>query len=140
MAEGDLFARFTPTGEHDSETLSALIKQSRGPQHLADDPHAFALAVLELDGWYDLRSFLFTNASGGVRRDPSDSLRIWRVVRRFSWHPWRWVMSTSVALAPAAAVVAVDVGKAQVAVLVTDAQRRRLLGPVEFSMTGSGVG
>ena len=48
-------------------------------------------------------------------------------------------MFTSV-LAPAAAVIAVDVGKTTAAVLVTDAARRRLLGPVEFVMTGSGVG
>jgi transposase len=48
-------------------------------------------------------------------------------------------MSTSVALAPAAAVVAVDVGKTRAAVLVTDAERRRLLGPLEFVMTGTGV-
>jgi transposase len=48
-------------------------------------------------------------------------------------------MSISVALAPAAAVVAVDVGKTSAAMLVTDAQRRRLLGPVQFSMTGSGL-
>jgi len=32
-------------------------------------------------------------------------------------------------------VVAVDVGKACVALSVTDAVRRRLLGPVEFAMT-----
>jgi len=49
-------------------------------------------------------------------------------------------MSSSVALAPAAAVVAVDVGKTSAAVLVTDAARRRLLGPVEFAMTGPGLG
>lgn len=48
-------------------------------------------------------------------------------------------MSVSVALTPAAAVVAVDVGKTKAAVLVTDAQRRRLLGPLEFSMTATGV-
>ena len=48
-------------------------------------------------------------------------------------------MSTSVALAPAAAVVAVDVGKAKAAVLITDAERHRLLGPMEFPMTVSGV-
>lgn len=48
-------------------------------------------------------------------------------------------MSTSVALAPAAAVIAVDVGKSTAAVLVTDVARRRLLGPVGFPMTGSGV-
>jgi transposase len=49
-------------------------------------------------------------------------------------------MSSSVALAPAAAVVAVDVGKTTAAVLVTDAARRRLLGPMEFPMTGPGLG
>ena len=47
--------------------------------------------------------------------------------------------STSVALGPETAVVAVDVGKVQTAVLVTDAQPRRLLGPLEFPNTGSGV-
>jgi transposase len=49
-------------------------------------------------------------------------------------------MSSSVAQAGPAVVVAVDVGKLTAAVLVTDAGRRRLLGPIEFSMTGSGVG
>jgi transposase len=48
-------------------------------------------------------------------------------------------MSISVALEPAAAVVAVDVGKTTAAVLVTDAQRQRLLGPLEFAMTGPGM-
>ena len=48
-------------------------------------------------------------------------------------------MSSSVALAPAAAVVAVDVGKTTAAVLVTDAARRRLLGPLEFPMTAAGL-
>jgi transposase len=48
-------------------------------------------------------------------------------------------MSVSV-LAPAAAVIAVDVGKTSAAVSVTDAYRRRLLGPLDFSMTGPGVG
>ena len=49
-------------------------------------------------------------------------------------------MSTSVALAPAAAVIAVDVGKTTAAVLVTDAARHRLFGPVDFPMTGPGLG
>jgi transposase len=49
-------------------------------------------------------------------------------------------MSTSVALAPAAAVIAVDVGKTTAAVLVSDAARHRLFGPVDFSMTGPGLG
>jgi transposase len=48
-------------------------------------------------------------------------------------------MSTGVVLAPAAAVIAVDAGKLVAAVLVTDAARRRLLGPVEFPVTVSGV-
>ena len=48
-------------------------------------------------------------------------------------------MSINGALAPAAAVVAVDVGKTKAAVLVSDAQRHRLLGPLEFSMTAGGV-
>src|ERR687897_3397664 len=48
-------------------------------------------------------------------------------------------MAFNGALAPAAAVVAVDVGKTKAAVLVSDAQRHRLLGPLEFSMTAGGV-
>jgi len=48
-------------------------------------------------------------------------------------------MSSSVAQAGLAVVVAVDVGKTAAAVLVTDAGRRRLLGPIEVSMTSSGV-
>src|SRR5918997_4581130 len=48
-------------------------------------------------------------------------------------------MSISVALSPAAAVVAVDAGKLVAAALVTDAARRRLLGPVEFPVTVSGM-
>lgn len=50
MGDGDLFASFTPTDQFDRQTLDALIRQSRGPQELADDPHAFALAVLAQDG------------------------------------------------------------------------------------------
>ena len=38
-----------------------------------------------------------------------------------------------------AVVVAVDVGKNTVALSVTDAQRRRLLGPLDFAMTASGL-
>jgi transposase len=49
-------------------------------------------------------------------------------------------MSSSVVLASATVVVAVDVGKTMAAILVTDAGRHRLLGPVEFAMTGCGVG
>jgi transposase len=48
-------------------------------------------------------------------------------------------MSSSVALAPAAVVVAVDVGKTRAAVLVSDAQRHRLLGPLDFPMTAAGL-
>ena len=48
-------------------------------------------------------------------------------------------MSSSVALVPAAAVVAVDVGKRLAALLVTDAVRRRLLGPLDFPMTCAGL-
>ena len=48
-------------------------------------------------------------------------------------------MSINGALAPAAAVVAVDVGKNMAAVLITDAGRHRLLGPLSFSMTAAGV-
>ena len=48
-------------------------------------------------------------------------------------------MSINGALAPAAAVVAVDVGKNTAAVLVTDSGRHRLLGPLSFSMTAQGV-
>ena len=49
-------------------------------------------------------------------------------------------MSISVALASATVVVAVDVGKTRAAILVTDAGRHRLLGPVDFAMTSCGVG
>jgi transposase len=48
-------------------------------------------------------------------------------------------MSPSVALAPVAAVVAVDVGKTKAAVLVSDAQRHRLLGPLDFPMSPAGL-
>ena len=48
-------------------------------------------------------------------------------------------MSINGALGPAAAVVAVDVGKTTAAVLVTDAARHRLLGPLEFSMTAAAL-
>ena len=48
-------------------------------------------------------------------------------------------MSIKDALGPAAAVVAVDVGKTMAAVLVTDAARQRLLGPLDFPMTVTGV-
>ena len=48
-------------------------------------------------------------------------------------------MSINGALAPAAAVVAVDVDRTKAAVLVPDAQRHRLLGLLEFVMTASSV-
>lgn len=48
-------------------------------------------------------------------------------------------MSVRASCVPAAAVVAVDVGKTTAAVLVTDAARRRLLGPLNVAMTASGV-
>ena len=48
-------------------------------------------------------------------------------------------MSINGALAPAAAVVAVDVGKTMAAALITDVGRHRLLGPLSFSMTALGV-
>ena len=48
-------------------------------------------------------------------------------------------MSINGAPVMAATVVAVDVGKNRAALSVTDADRRRLLGPVEFVMTATGV-
>jgi hypothetical protein len=47
-------------------------------------------------------------------------------------------MSISV-LAPAAAVIAVNVGKTTAMLSVTDASRRRLLEPVDFLITGPGL-
>jgi len=47
------------------------------------------------------------------------------------------VHDASVRLSPI--VVAVDVGKNVVALSVTDSERHRLLGPVDFPMTGSGL-
>lgn len=44
-------------------------------------------------------------------------------------------MSIQVAPASRTVVVAVDVGKNTVALSVTDAERRRLFGPVDFAMT-----
>lgn len=52
MGTDDLYATFTPTGRFAPERLADLIRRSRGPQALADDPHAFALAVLDHDGAY----------------------------------------------------------------------------------------
>ena len=48
-------------------------------------------------------------------------------------------MSINVAPVMAASVVAVDVGKNTAALSVTDAARRRLLGPVDFAMTAPAV-
>ncbi len=49
-------------------------------------------------------------------------------------------MSINVASASSATVVvAVDVGKNTVALSVTDAERRRLFGPVDFAMTSPGL-
>jgi transposase len=48
-------------------------------------------------------------------------------------------MSINGAPVMAATVVAVDVGKNTAALSVTDADRRRLLGPVDFAMTAAGV-
>lgn len=44
-----------------------------------------------------------------------------------------------VAVASSTVVVAVDVGKSTVALSVTDADRHRLFGPVDFEMTGPGL-
>ena len=49
-------------------------------------------------------------------------------------------MSINGALAPAAAVVAVDVGKTTAALSVTDAGRHRLFGPLEFRDDCAGRG
>jgi transposase len=48
-------------------------------------------------------------------------------------------MSINVAPVMAASVIAVDVGKNTAALSVTDAARRRLLGPVDFAMTAPAV-
>jgi transposase len=48
-------------------------------------------------------------------------------------------MSINGAPIMAATVVAVDVGKNTAALLVTDAARRRLFGPVDFAMTAPAV-
>ena len=48
-------------------------------------------------------------------------------------------MSINGAPVMAATVVAVDVGKNMAALSVTDPDRRRLLGPVDFAMTAVGV-
>ena len=48
-------------------------------------------------------------------------------------------MSINGAPVMAASVVAVDVGKNTAALSVTNAERRRLLGPVDFAMTAPAV-
>ena len=48
-------------------------------------------------------------------------------------------MSINGAPVMAATVVAVDVGKTTAALSVTDADRHRLLGPVQFTMTAPAV-
>ena len=48
-------------------------------------------------------------------------------------------MSINGAPVMAATVVAVDVGKNTAALSVTDADRRRLFGPVDFAMTAPAV-
>lgn len=45
MTPGDLFIDFRPTGTRDPANLEKLMRGSRGPQHLVDDPHQFALQV-----------------------------------------------------------------------------------------------
>jgi hypothetical protein len=39
-----------PTGRFERETLATLIKQSGGPQELADRPHDYAMAILQQGG------------------------------------------------------------------------------------------
>ena len=51
MGAGELFATFVPTGRYDGDAFRTLIRRSRGPQDLADRPHAFATAILERDGF-----------------------------------------------------------------------------------------
>lgn len=45
MTPGDLFIEFRLTGTREAANLEKLIRGSRGPQHLVDDPHQFALQV-----------------------------------------------------------------------------------------------
>lgn len=45
MTAGDLFVEFRSTGTYDSEAFTRLLRGSRGPQHLVDDPHLFALQL-----------------------------------------------------------------------------------------------
>lgn len=45
MTPGDLFIEFEPTGTRDPASLQKLMRGSRGPQRLVDDPHRFALQV-----------------------------------------------------------------------------------------------
>ena len=45
MTPGDRFVEFRPTGTREPANLEKLMRGSRGPQHLVDDPHQFALQV-----------------------------------------------------------------------------------------------
>ena len=45
MTPGDLFIEFRPTGTREPAKLEELMRGSRGPQHLLDNPHQFALQV-----------------------------------------------------------------------------------------------
>ena len=45
MTPGDLFIEFRPTGTHDLKDLETLMRGSRGPRHLVEDPHLFAPQV-----------------------------------------------------------------------------------------------
>ena len=63
------------------------------------------------------------------------------MVRGPSWHlrRWRLCLYSGCCDCDLPVVVAVDVGKKVVALSVTDAGRHRLLGPVDFEMTGRGL-
>ena len=45
MTPADLYIEFKPTGTHDLKDLEKLMRGSRGPQHLVEDPHLFAQQV-----------------------------------------------------------------------------------------------
>lgn len=45
MARDGLWIRFISSGSFDEPALTTLIDQSRGPRHLRDNPHEFAMAV-----------------------------------------------------------------------------------------------
>jgi hypothetical protein len=50
MRPAGLFASFTRTGRSEPIALASLIKQSRGPQELADRAHEYATAILQRGG------------------------------------------------------------------------------------------